>query len=196
MQKPSEAKRTAIVDAAARLFAERPFHEVTLDDVAAAAKVGKGTLYTYFDGKETLFSRVIDEALARFVEEVRRVLGRENLSARERLSIIIRELVRFGRRFPDRFRLLREGSNSIAGASSRTRDELVALIQSVLENGVRAGEIHDLHPDLTAVYVVSCIRGALIYGPDHSERVIVQHIERVLGRGLLPTPQPDSGKKS
>lgn len=109
--------------------------------------------------------------------------------------IIVRELVRLGRRFPERFRLMRQGSNSVAGASSRTRDELVALIQSVLEGGVRAGEIRDPHPDLTAGFIVSCVRGALIYGPDHSEQVIVKHIERVLGSGLLPPPAGDSGRK-
>jgi AcrR family transcriptional regulator len=45
MQVPNEQKRRHITSAAARMFAARPFHKVRLDDIAAAAGVGKGTLY-------------------------------------------------------------------------------------------------------------------------------------------------------
>jgi AcrR family transcriptional regulator len=48
MQRLDEAKRKAITKSAARMFAARPFHEVRLDDVAASAKISKGTVYLYF----------------------------------------------------------------------------------------------------------------------------------------------------
>lgn len=44
MQRPDDAKRRQILDTAARLFAAKPFQEVKLDDIAAAAKLGKGTI--------------------------------------------------------------------------------------------------------------------------------------------------------
>ena len=55
MQRPDEQKRQLIIDTAARFFATQPFHKVRLDDVAAAAQVGKGTLYIYFKSKEDLY---------------------------------------------------------------------------------------------------------------------------------------------
>jgi hypothetical protein len=43
---PAKAQR--IIQAAIQLFAERPYHEVRMDDVAERAKVAKGTLYVHF----------------------------------------------------------------------------------------------------------------------------------------------------
>ena len=48
--------------AASRVFAARPYHVVCMDDVAEAARVGKGTLYRYFPSKEDLYLGVVAEA--------------------------------------------------------------------------------------------------------------------------------------
>jgi AcrR family transcriptional regulator len=53
--KKDENKRRAIMRAAENLFLGRRFHEVTLDEVAGNAKVGKGTIYLYFKDKDDLF---------------------------------------------------------------------------------------------------------------------------------------------
>jgi AcrR family transcriptional regulator len=53
-----EDKRGRIVEAAEREFRAGRFHEITMDSVAAAAGVGKGTLYLYFRNKDDLFFQV------------------------------------------------------------------------------------------------------------------------------------------
>jgi len=40
-----------------KLFTSRRFHKITVDDVAQAAQVGKGTIYRYFQNKDDLFSQ-------------------------------------------------------------------------------------------------------------------------------------------
>jgi AcrR family transcriptional regulator len=47
-------RRRQILDAAARLFAERGFHLTTTRDIAEAAGVSEGTLYNYFQNKDDL----------------------------------------------------------------------------------------------------------------------------------------------
>jgi AcrR family transcriptional regulator len=44
-----------ILDAVEQMVRDRRFHEVTLDEVAEAAHVGKGTIYRYFKDKDDLF---------------------------------------------------------------------------------------------------------------------------------------------
>lgn len=44
-----------IVSAALHVFAQRGLHQTTLDDIAKAAGVSKGTIYLYFKSKEDLF---------------------------------------------------------------------------------------------------------------------------------------------
>ena len=70
MQRPDERKRKLITDTAARLFATRPFDKVRLDDIAAEARLGKGTLYVYFDSKEDLYFSLIYEGFAALVDRL------------------------------------------------------------------------------------------------------------------------------
>ncbi|MGH9627214.1 MAG: TetR/AcrR family transcriptional regulator, partial [Bryobacteraceae bacterium] len=46
--------RAQIVAAAIRLFSEQGIDAVTVDQIAAAADVGKGTIYNYFQTKEDI----------------------------------------------------------------------------------------------------------------------------------------------
>lgn len=49
------ATRTAISNAATRLFMERGFDQVTVDEIAAAAEVGRMTVFNHFPRKEDMF---------------------------------------------------------------------------------------------------------------------------------------------
>jgi AcrR family transcriptional regulator len=48
------ASRARIIESAIRLFGERGIDAVTVDEIAAAADVGKGTIYNYFRTKEDI----------------------------------------------------------------------------------------------------------------------------------------------
>src|SRR5262245_51664993 len=57
-----EERRTAILDAALRVWAKRGFDGTSVDEVAAEAGLRKGTLYLYFPSKRA----VLEEALRRY----------------------------------------------------------------------------------------------------------------------------------
>lgn len=56
----NQGKRTAIVDAARRLFVANPYDSVTMDQVAKAAGVAKMTVYGHFRDKESLFEAMME----------------------------------------------------------------------------------------------------------------------------------------
>lgn len=58
-------KRRVILDAALLMFAERGYHGTAVPEVAAAARVGTGTLYRYFAHKEALVNEVYRDAKQR-----------------------------------------------------------------------------------------------------------------------------------
>jgi AcrR family transcriptional regulator len=53
------AKRNAVLLAAARLFLEQGFEPVSMDAIAAAAGVSKRTVYSYFESKAELFAAIM-----------------------------------------------------------------------------------------------------------------------------------------
>lgn len=56
----SEATRTALLDSATALFAEKGFAGTALSDVAAAAHVTRGAVYHHFADKQALFEAVLE----------------------------------------------------------------------------------------------------------------------------------------
>jgi AcrR family transcriptional regulator len=59
-----EISRGEILDAALACFAERGYHETSVDDIAARAGLSKGAIYWHFEGKRELFLALIDRATA------------------------------------------------------------------------------------------------------------------------------------
>jgi AcrR family transcriptional regulator len=64
----AQSKRSAIMQAASRLFAEHGFREVSTAALAAAAGVSTATLYRYFPDKESIFGAVIDELVSDVIQ--------------------------------------------------------------------------------------------------------------------------------
>lgn len=191
MQKPNEEKREAICKAAAKLFAQRPFHEVRLDDVAAAASIGKGTLYVYFRSKEDLFVSLISEAFEKIIDTLETKLDNDAIEPREALRTIVRELVGFAVRNPFYFEIMRIGEieSMAARRCERQRGRLTGLIQRTICGGARRGIFSDPHPELTALFIPGLVRSAMLFGPRGlSERTLSSQILRILEHGLLQPP--------
>jgi AcrR family transcriptional regulator len=89
---PAKARR--IIDAAIQLFAERPYHEVRMEDIAARARVAKGTLYLHYKDKEDLFAGIMNDGLRLLVDRIEESLV-EAMPAEEKLLVMNRESFRY-----------------------------------------------------------------------------------------------------
>ena len=58
------AKRRQVIEGAREIFMSVGFDAASMNDIARAAGVSKGTLYAYFDSKEALFEALIREERA------------------------------------------------------------------------------------------------------------------------------------
>lgn len=60
MPRTAEPTRKRILDAAYRLFRRRGYSRVTMDEIAASAKLTKRTLYHHFESKDRLLADVLE----------------------------------------------------------------------------------------------------------------------------------------
>mgnify|MGYP001600735167 FL=1 len=57
----ANAKRRQIIEGATQVFLAQGFDAASMNDIARAAGVSKGTLYVYFENKEELFEAIVEE---------------------------------------------------------------------------------------------------------------------------------------
>lgn len=55
-----QERRLQILQAALRVFARAGIRDATIDDIAAEAQLGKGTIYYYFPSKEAILSAAVE----------------------------------------------------------------------------------------------------------------------------------------
>lgn len=198
MQRPNEKNRREIMAVAARLFAKRPYHEVRLDDVAAEARIGKGTLYVYFRSKENLLLTLVREGFSSVVNEIRSRLDDPALSAWDRLALVLDGFLAFATRYPHLFQLMRAGVLPAEDpALQRNRKKLAALVEDAIRSGIRAGELVDPAPRLTAQFVLSFVRGVILYGPRVDADELRDHLLLILRQGIsAPRPRATGRRRA
>src|SRR5215510_2430765 len=77
----TEFRTAGILEAARKIFALKGFNNATVDDIAAAAGVAKGTVYLYYQSKRDIYFGAlkfgIEQMYALLDEELRRVSSPE-----------------------------------------------------------------------------------------------------------------------
>ena len=90
----SGTRREEILDAAARLFAERGYHGVSIDDIGSAVGMSGPGIYRHFAGKEDVLSQMLLRISRELLEEgSRRVVAAA--SASDALDSLLRWHVDF-----------------------------------------------------------------------------------------------------
>ena len=142
-----EATRTALIDAARRLFAERGYDAVGTEEIVRAAGVTRGALYHHFGGKAELLEAVYERLEAESTERVARVvLGSELESPLEAMKAGIEAFLDECAE-PELQRIALHDAPAVLGWD-RWREIAAAnglgLIEASLSAAIEAGEIRPL----------------------------------------------------
>lgn len=145
-----------LLSAALDLFVERGYAGTRLDDVAARAKVSKGTLYLYFSNKEDLFKAVVRENVVTLIRATAdRMAAHDGDSEQLLRSLVEAWWQEFGStRAGGISKLMVAESGNFPEIARFFLDEVIepwhALLASALERGITSGEFR---PVDTATYV-------------------------------------------
>lgn len=169
-RRPIPMLRARILRSAMELFGEKGFDDVPIDDVAARAGVGKGSVYRQFGSKEQLYAASVIEGFVQLRNQIETALLHA-VSIPERITAIVHHTVSYFWTRRQFFILLRDPARLPRDQEVRylkERGQLSALISEVLREGARNGSIRDdLDFDLMAESLLGMIRGIQRYRRPH-----------------------------
>lgn len=201
-QRRPDARPEEIIEAAANVFGEHGFARARLEDVARQAGVSKGTVYLYFDSKETLFREMVRAKIVTAVAKAEEFARTYTGSARELLVEMVRgywqlmrqeEMVRISR-------LCVSELGSFPEIAKFYYDEVIVrarrLIEAVMERGIRSGEFrpvaHNFLPRGLPMLVIQAAQAQCFFtGIDTSHQSDQQTFEGLLDlllHGVLARP--------
>jgi AcrR family transcriptional regulator len=171
-QRERDERKGAILAAARAVFFERGTWRATVDDIAARAEVSKGTVYLYFESRETILAHLLLEGLGLLLERLECAYQpARRLPAARRLRRLARAYQAFAEEFPDYFRLLMafdrghfdrslpaELYQQILADSLRGFDFVVQAVQQ----GVDDGDFLTRRPRRTAAALWAAINGVVV----------------------------------
>jgi len=89
-ERTGQQRRAEEVYAAAlRLFREKGYHATSMQDIAEAVGLYKGSLYHYISSKEDLLARVFERGMGDLLVEVERIANDTSLAPSAQLRLII-----------------------------------------------------------------------------------------------------------
>ena len=106
-EREKELRREEILKTGERLFIEKGFNNTTVDEIAQACELAKGTLYLYFGSKEELLSAIMYKALTELYELMSSYQSGIS-DPIEKLRMIGVAHFEFYEKYPEHFRLLND----------------------------------------------------------------------------------------
>jgi AcrR family transcriptional regulator len=181
----TEAKERAILDAAAKVFATKPFHGVLIDEIASDAGIGKGTIYRYFETKDDLYFATTLHVLDQLEEVLSETLTRDQ-SAACRLEKIARENLRFywDRRFLFPF-LQNDGLPGRREELVKRREAILRFAQEAILAGIERRELRGVDARIGAELFLGLVRSANLFRkPEDTLEELVAQIVSVFLEGV------------
>lgn len=97
-----QQKKLNIIKAAEKRFSRHGVTKSTLDELARDLRMGKATLYYYFESKEALYYGVLENQISEFINAIKQIFADESLSHEEKTAAYLKEKTGF----PTRYSLL------------------------------------------------------------------------------------------
>jgi AcrR family transcriptional regulator len=133
------ATREAIIAAAARVFQTKGYHAASVQDVADAVGILKGSLYHHFESKEELLYLIVKEPRARLYKTVADIVAGDAPAGQKLRRAILAHLEAFDQHYPHLFVYLREREEMKRRFRGAPK-EYERYWQQILREGVKSGE--------------------------------------------------------
>ncbi len=163
----SEFRSAEILSAARKVFARKGYDGATVDDIAEAAGLAKGTLYLYFPSKREVYLEALKEGLTALIEETRRNVEAAKTAA-EKIRAFITSRIRYSEENRD-FVAIYHAEFAHIGLDYLSSDfrelyrEHIRTLERLMREAVRQGEMRPVRAESAAVLVYEMTRGLAMH---------------------------------
>lgn len=156
-----EEKRIEILKAAIKVISELGFEGAKIEDIAKEAGIGKGTVYEYFENKNTLFIELIHYSVEQYQEGLVKALAEgDNMLAK------IRNLSSCCAEFLSKHLAIANSTTSCQAFPEEMRTQMIkdwATIQKTVEdevrNAIRTSELRaNIDPEMATAVIIGGLK--------------------------------------
>jgi len=155
-----DSKKQAIIQAAVEVFAAKGFHQAKMEEIAALAGVGKGTLYAYFASKKELFRDMLIEVTDRYLHSFKESLNGSG-QCRKLLQLLLTTNVEFFRRHRNMAAILISDLPPLGEEIRRIfwdkEEECLLSLEQLFQKGQGSGEFRCVNARVAARLIIGVL---------------------------------------
>ena len=182
-------RKEDIIKIAAKLFSEKSFHDVKMDEIAEELGIAKGTIYLYFKSKEQLYLKILEDSHESIESILEREIANDDPSP-IKLKKVLSIIFSFYRRNLDVLKILsRDETHLIKEHFEFTelwRKRRLKLYEKILDKGIREGSFSIQNTTLTALIIFGLVRSVMFfYTTEKDSSIIAEEVYNVISKGIL-----------
>jgi AcrR family transcriptional regulator len=178
--KDSEERKEELLQIGIQLFLQGGTKSVSIQNVVKEAKVATGLFYYYFKNKEDFMQQSLERYAYDYIIKIRKIVENKNLPILERLdSLIIQLNIRFGE-------VIKINNDELLNTPHHLalEEAIIQQAHKMMSGFIREGNesryFRVSDPDLTALYLVCGLMGALLRTSESNSDKTNEEIKRLV----------------
>ena len=169
MRKKESNIKEKITKHALRIFAQKGYFKTTVDDIARATGVAKGTVYLYFKDKQALYVATIDEHFSRAIAALS-TIDAKDITPTEKMEEITVNFIDYIKQLKTSYMLFTFENINLKGKTLKQMHTviqpkvrtMIEMISDIIKNGIQNNEFRKVDPKVAAFYFTSTIRAIFL----------------------------------
>jgi len=182
-------KKNNMIKIAAKLFSQKSFHDVTMDEIAEKVGVAKGTIYLYFSSKDNLYLEILEHTF----DSIESLLEKEvntDFLAPDKLKKVLAIVINFYRENIDVLKILSRDETHLIqehhDLTEKWRRRRIELYEKIIEKGIKEGSFKTGNTELAALILYGAVGAVMVfYDLNKSPEAIAEELYSEIASGLF-----------
>jgi TetR/AcrR family fatty acid metabolism transcriptional regulator len=183
MRKREGNKEQAILDSAVKVFAQHGYHRAKISTIADQAGVATGSIYLYYQNKESILLRIFDRLWSELTDGLRKIVKRSDVEPSQKLDLVIDKLFDLFVANPslasvfvnEQHHLIKDKRGNVA----KQYNDFLDLAEDIIREGVRKNKFNpDVDIKLFRHFITGGLRSILLHWSEQSQTLTLHRVRQ------------------